>query len=84
MKSEVGGEAITAKEQPFKAVNEGWNEYQLEGGIRVRVKTAVAKIGRQVDEDGNYKKNQYGDPAVLVRYGVEVVTSVDEPENPNT
>ena len=77
MTGKVDGKEITAREEPFTVVTEAWNEYALESGVQVRVKASVAKIGRQVDEQGNYTKNQYGDPAVLVRYALEVVTKMD-------
>jgi len=62
-------------EVPFEVVREDWNEYALEGGVRVRVKASDAKIGRQVDAAGNYTVNEHGEPAVLVRYALEVVTA---------
>ena len=74
MTGSVSGNEIQAAEVSFEVVREDWNEYALDGGIRVRVKASVAKIGRQVDEDGNYTVNDYGEPAVLVRYALEVVT----------
>ena len=77
MTGQVDGKEITAREEPFSVVTEAWNEYLLESGVRVRVKASVAKIGRQIDEQGNYAENQYGDPAVLVRYALEVVTKMD-------
>lgn len=54
----------------------------LPSGLRVavsmnRVRNSVAKIGRQIDEQGNYTDKQFGDPAVVVRYALEVVTEID-------
>ena len=77
MTGNVDGKEITAREEPFTVVKEDWNEYILESGVRVRVKASVAKLGRQLDEAGNYTENQFGDPAVLVRYALEVVTKMD-------
>ena len=77
MQGLVGGKEITAKEEPFTAVRDAPNEYVLDSGVRVRVKLSVAKIGRQLDENGEYKKNHYGDPAVLMRYALEIVTSLE-------
>ena len=77
MTGQVDGKEIAAKEEPFSVVKEPWSEYVLESGVRVRVKASVAKIGRQIDEQGNYTENQYGDPAVLLRYALEVVTKMD-------
>ena len=77
MTGKVDGKEITAREEAFTVVKEAWNEYVLESGVRVRVKASIAKIGRQIDERGNYTANQYGDPSVLVRYALEVVTKMD-------
>lgn len=75
MQGMVDGKEVTAKEEQFTTVKDEPNEYVLDSGVRVRVKLSVAKIGRQVDENGEYAQNQYGDPAVLVRYALEIVTS---------
>lgn len=73
MQGSVSGKDIEAKEVSFQVVKEDWNEYVLDDGTNVRVKASVAKIGRQVDADGNYSVNDYGEPAILVRYALEVV-----------
>lgn len=77
MTGNVDGKEITAREEPFSVVNEAWNEYVLESGVRVRVKASVAKIGRQIDKQGNCTANPDGEPIVLVRYALEVVTEAD-------
>ncbi len=78
MQGTIDGKNIGATEESFTALREEPNVYRLESGVLVRVKTSVAKIGRQIDDNGGFKKNQYGDPAVLVRYAVEIVTSLEE------
>lgn len=80
MTGNVDGKDITAREERFTVVNEVWNEYILETGVRVRVKPSVAKIGTQIDERGNCKENRDGAPAVLVRFALEVVTEVGSEE----
>lgn len=77
MQGMVDGKEVTAKEEQFTTVKDEPNEYVLDSGVRVRVKLSVAKIGRQVDESGEYAETQYGDPAVLVRYALEIVTSLE-------
>lgn len=77
MQGLAGGKEITAREEPFTTVRDSPNEYVLDSGVRVRVKLSVAKIGRQLDENGEYKENQYGDPAVLMRYALDIVTSLE-------
>lgn len=81
MTGNVSGKEIEAAEVPFRVVREDWNEYALDGGIRVRVKASVAKIGRQIDAVGNFAVNDYGEPAVLVRYVLEVVTGKDSDDD---
>ena len=77
MQGLVDGKRITAKEDSFTTVKDEPNVYVLASRVRVLVKVSVAKIGRQVDENGEYKENQYGEPAVLVRYAVEIVTTLE-------
>ena len=78
MQGTIDGKDVRARDESFTALQEEPNVYRLESGVLVRVKTSVAKIGRQIDDKGDFKKNQYGDPAVLVRYAVEIVTSLEE------
>ena len=80
MTGTVDGKEITAREEPFSVVNEAWNEYVLESGVRVRVKPSVAKLGTLIDERGNSAENRDGAPVVLVQYGLEVVTGMDSEE----
>lgn len=77
MQGEIDGKNVHAKEDTFEVVREQPNIYRLGSGVLVTVKTSVAKIGRQIDEGGSFKENQYGDPAVLVRYAVEIITSTE-------
>ena len=77
MRAEIDGKEVHTREEPFETLKEEPNVYRLESGVTVRVKTSVAKIGRQVNGEGNFKENQYGDPAVLVRYAVEIVTALE-------
>lgn len=77
MQAKIDGKDVCATEERFTTVKEEPNVYRLDSGVLVRVKTSVAKIGRQVDDEGTFKTNQYGDPAVLVRYAVEIVTSME-------
>ena len=56
----------------FEAHHEGWNEYELEGGIRVRVKAVVTAIARANDKDGQVLKTRDGDPLVRVSHTVLV------------
>ena len=78
MQGTVDGKDIRAREESFAVVKEEPNVYRLESGVIVQVKTSVAKIGRQVDDKDEFTKNQYGDPAVLVRYAVEIVTTLED------
>lgn len=50
------GRQVEALEVKFKAVREDWNEYDLEDGTTVRMKTVVSEVVRvpeQFDNEGN-------------------------------
>ncbi len=55
------GQKVTANDLNFKTVNEEWNEYELEDGTRLKLKTVVAKVLRL---EGAY--NADGDPVYQV------------------
>lgn len=50
------GQQVEAIEVKFKAIREDWNEYDLEDGTTVRMKTVVAEVLRvpeHFDNEGN-------------------------------
>ena len=51
---------------PFKTISEGWNEYETESGITIRVKLVMGKIETEQDDDGNLVMTDNGDPSVRV------------------
>jgi hypothetical protein len=66
---------ISAIEQSFDVKREEWNEYKLRDGGSVRIKVVVQKILRILDADGKPAYTAEGDPNLIVRHSVELVTS---------
>lgn len=52
---------------PFEIAREEWNEYRLEGGGTVRIKTVVHKIARVLDADDKPDYTVHGEPFVFVQ-----------------
>ena len=63
---------VNVQHEHFETHNEDWNEYELEGGIRVRVKAVVTGIGRALDPNGQLMLTPDGDPLVKVSHTVVV------------
>lgn len=75
VKARLGEREVDALEVDFQTAREEWNDYHLLDGGRVRVKTVVAKILWVVDEAGNRLYNDQGEPIILVRNQVQVISS---------
>ena len=75
VKARLGEREVDALEMDFQTAREEWNDYQLLDGGRVRVKTVVAKILWVVDDNGNKLYNDQGEPIILVRNQVQVISS---------
>ena len=58
------GKNVPATSLDFKTTNDDWNEYQLEDGTTLRLRTIVAEI---VSIDG--QKNADGSPLYQVKSG---------------
>ena len=69
-----GGKEVEALSVRFKSVKEEWNEYDLEDGTTLRMKTVVSDIVRV---DDHY--DQEGNPVYLVKSANMVVVS--SPDN---
>ncbi len=67
----IPSDAVLQNEH-FETHHEGWNEYELEGGIKVRVKVIVTAIARALGQDGTLLKTGDGDPVVRVGHSVVV------------
>ena len=63
------------RNESFRTIREDWNEYEMASGVTVRVKTVVQKIGRVLDSDGKPQFDAEGDPHVVVRSQIQVVSS---------
>lgn len=75
VKARLGEREVDVLEMDFQTAREEWNDYQLLDGGRVRVKTVVAKILWVVDDNGNKLYNDQGEPIILVRNQVQVISS---------
>lgn len=64
-------------EVDFDTIKEAWNEYRLEDGTRLRIKTVLIRAVRLLDENGQPAFTELGDPEVLVNTSVSVVGSQD-------
>ena len=73
------GKEVPAKREGFlSSGGEHWNEYRLDDGVIIRVKTVVQKIYRVYkDDEKTPEVTSEGDPHVLVRSVTHVVA-----ENP--
>ena len=67
-KINVRGEELTVRDEPYEIVNEGWNEYRLKDGTRVRVKDVVSRIGRVLDSAGEPAVTAENTPHVVVKH----------------
>ena len=75
VKVRLGEREVNALEMDFQTEREEWNDYRLLDGGRVRVKTVVGKILWVVDEAGNKLYNDHGEPMIVVRNQVQVISS---------
>jgi len=74
-KQVISGEEYEVREESFETIREDWAEYIMASGVRVRVKTQVGKLFRILDEKGNPAVNAQGDPFVVVRHQLVIVSS---------
>ena len=75
VKARLGEREVDALEMDFQTAREEWNDYRLLDGGRVRVKAVVGKILWVVDEAGNRMYNDQGEPIILVRNQIQVISS---------
>ena len=71
----IEGRDAAVMDERFKTVTEDWNEYETASGVTVRVKTVVHKIARVLDQSGKPAFSRDGDPHMVVRTQIQVVTS---------
>ena len=62
----VGGQEVTGIGVEFEVVKDEPNEYKLQGGESVRVRTEVTRIVWRTDESGNKQYNADGTPTIMV------------------
>lgn len=75
VKLTVGDHQIDAEEKNFNVVHEEWNEYMLEDGTVVKVKTTPVKMFRVLDDQGKPSFTPDGEPSVLVKHQTIAVAS---------
>ena len=76
------GTTYTVQWQEYRTAREGWNEYVLDDGVRVRFKATVVKIGRVLDADGKPMTTDGDDPMVFVRsQNIVIASDPDEGSN---
>ena len=64
----------TFKDDSFVTRREEWNEYILDGGVTVRLKTVAVRIQREFDSTGHQVVRPDGSPVVRVSHQT-IVTS---------
>jgi hypothetical protein len=72
------GEKISVQDVDFEVVQETWNEYQLETGIKIRVKNVLIKAMLMLDEEGNVREDERGDPIVIISSSNVLTTKREE------
>jgi hypothetical protein len=75
-KIKAGNQEVDAIEVDFDIRREDWNEYKLLDGGTVRVKTTVSRIYKVVDEEGNQRYLEDGNPFMVVTHKSEIVAKL--------
>jgi len=69
------GSQAKAQEVDFQPQAEVWNQYLLQDGTTVKVKTTVLKILQVLDDKGNPARTVEGDPFLIVNHRIDVIAS---------
>lgn len=70
----VNGQDLEVIDVGFEATKpEGWNEYELADGGRVRIKMTVIRILQVLDAEGKPAKNPDGDRFLIVQSNNQLV-----------
>ena len=59
----------------FEIVKEDWNEYILEDGTKLRIKTVLVRALRLVDDEGQPRRTPDGDHQIFVNTSITVVAN---------
>jgi hypothetical protein len=76
IKINIDGVQYSGQEVDFKVIKEDWNEYELNDGVKVKVKTIAQKIVRVLDAQNKPAFTPDGDPHVLIRHNTQIVSSI--------
>lgn len=69
------GSQAKAQEVDFQPQIEHWNQYTLQDGTVVKVKTTVLKILQVLDDKGGPARTVEGDPFLIVNHRIDVIAS---------
>jgi hypothetical protein len=69
------GSQVKAREISFRVMEEHWNEYALEDGTTVRIRTVAVKMFQVLDANGEPAMTPDGDHNIVVHHQTTVVTS---------
>jgi hypothetical protein len=72
-----GNQKLSVTEVDFEVVREGWDEYKLSEGTKLRVKNVLMRVFLQVDDDGDIIYNEQGEPNVIV-VGSQTIVPISE------
>ena len=61
------GRELEGDEIDFEVIREPWAEYEIEGNVKIKIRTVATKIIRVVDDEGNPAFTKDGDPWIVVR-----------------
>lgn len=59
----------------FEVIKEEWNEYTLEDGTNLRVKTVLVRALQLIDDDGQPRRTPDGDPEIFINTSITVVAN---------
>ncbi len=72
------GKKAMVIELSFQIANEDWNEYRLEGGIILRMKSTVARVFRVLDAEGNPAYHDSGEPNIVIQSTNTAIANEEE------
>jgi hypothetical protein len=67
------GRKVLVVEVDFEIIQEDWNEYRLNDGGKLRLKTNLVRVFRIVDEQGQPVHDANGDTEYFVQTGMLIV-----------
>lgn len=62
----VDGRDAQVNFQTYETLTEEWSEYRLKDGTKIKIKPAILRVGRILDDHGEPAVTPDGSPAVCV------------------